>query len=283
MIKQTKELCQQYGIKPARSKGQNFLINPNVYDGIIESAGLSDADSVLEVGPGLGFLTERLSTTVKQVVAVELDDKLAKVLLFRMNEQKRKNIVIINHDVLDFPNLDFPKGFLENYHVVANLPYNITSVFLRKLLTASLPPASMTLLLQKEVAERIVAEPGKLSLLALSVQFYTRPSLEFVVGAADFWPSPKVDSAVIRLVRDNQYVDKLGDEKEIALFFRLVKFGFVAKRKMLKNNLAAGLGLKQEEIIAVLLKLNFDPKVRAQNLSIDDWLKIFGSLRQFMI
>jgi len=283
LLKLTKELCEQYSIKPARSKGQNFLINPDVYDGIIESAELSSSDSVLEIGSGLGFLTERLSDVAGKVVAVELDDKLAQVLQTRINQQKIKNVVIINHDILDFPKLDFPKGFLKKYHVVANLPYNITSVFLRKLLTSDFQPLSMTLLLQKEVAERIVAKPGKMSILAISVQFYAKPELKFVVLASDFWPSPQVSSAVISLKKNHDYVDKLGDETEVALFFRLVKFGFVAKRKMLKNNLSGGLSIKQEKIIEIFENLGFDAKIRAQNLSLEDWLKIFGALRSFMV
>lgn len=283
MLKLTKQLCNQYNIVPARSKGQNFLINPLVYDQIIDFANLSKQDNVLEVGSGLGFLTERLGQQTHQVVAVELDDKLAKILRQRLAEQGSKNIMVLNADVLDFPKLNFPQGFLNHYHVVANLPYNITSVFLRKLLSAEQPPQSMTLLVQKEVAERLTAQPGQMSLLSVSVQFYAEPKLELLVPATDFWPQPKVNSAVVHMKIQRACVDKLGGEQAVEKFFRLVKFGFVAKRKMLKNNLSAGLKVKQEKIIEILEKNNFDAKIRAQNLSVQDWLKLFGSLRQFMV
>ncbi|MFH0840629.1 MAG: 16S rRNA (adenine(1518)-N(6)/adenine(1519)-N(6))-dimethyltransferase RsmA [bacterium] len=283
MLQITRQLCEKYNIRPVRSKGQNFLINPVVYDKIVEIANLSKKDNVLEVGPGLGFLTERLAQKAKQVLAVELDDKLAIVLQERLAEQHSKNITVLNADVLDFPNLDFPKGFLSNYHVVANLPYNITSVFLRKLLSAKHQPKTMTLLVQKEVAERITAQPGQMSLLALSVQFYAKAKVEHNVLAEDFWPQPKVNSSVLHLEINNEYVDKLGSEAEQVLFFRIIKFGFSAKRKMLKNNLSSGLKVKQEKIIEILEKNNFDAKIRAQNLSVQDWIKLFGILRDFVV
>jgi len=280
LFEQTKELCRLYDIKPARSKGQNFLIEEKIYDDIVEAADLKSNDVVLEVGPGLGFLTAKLAKKVSRVIAVELDDKLAKVLRTGLMAQGIKNIEVVNENVLDItdktPLTPLFKG--GSYKIVANLPYNITSVFLRKFLSETEnKPKLMVLMLQKEVAERIVAKPGKMSLLAVSVQFYAKPEIMQIVSAENFWPSPEVDSAIIKITphptpfnpplsggRDN--------EKD---FFRLVKFGFSAKRKMLKNNLAASFKISQDEAESKIVKAGLNSKIRAQELSVDDWLKLF--------
>lgn len=264
LLEQTKKLCKLYNIIPARSKGQNFLINEAVYEQIIEAANLSTKDLVLEVGPGLGFLTAKLAKQADQVVAVELDDKLARVLKTAIATEKVENVQVVNQSILDFND-----GF-ERYKIVANLPYNITSVFLRKFISeVEHKPELMVLMLQKEVAERIVAKPGKLSLLAISVQFYAQAEIIATVPAADFWPAPEVASAIIRITVNKQLVKV--DEKE---FFRLVKFGFSAKRKMLKNNLASGYQLSQEEVVARLKQAGFNEKIRAQELSVEDWVRL---------
>ena len=171
----TKRICKENNIKPVRSRGQNFLINENVYNEIIESADLKKDNIVLEVGPGLGFLTKKLSEKVKKVIAVELDDKLAETLHCNVCTLQR-NISIINKNILDIN----PKELglkNNNYKIVANLPYNITSVFLRKFLSSENKLDLMVLMLQKEVAERITAKPGKMSLLAVSVQFYAKAEI----------------------------------------------------------------------------------------------------------
>ncbi|MFH1412800.1 MAG: rRNA adenine dimethyltransferase family protein, partial [bacterium] len=160
MLKQTQQLCRIHNIKPSRSKGQNFLINPDIYQQLVKLAAVDKSDVILEVGPGLGFLTVELADKAKQVIAVELDDKLAKILKSQLSIQKYNNIRIVNADILDWPYLDnMPK---DKYKIVANLPYNITSIFLRKFLESEHKPESMVLMLQKEVAERIVAKPGKM-------------------------------------------------------------------------------------------------------------------------
>lgn len=273
LLEKTKELCRLYDIKPTRSKGQNFLINGEVYDRIVEAAEIKKTDTVLEVGPGLGFLTAKLATKTERVVAVELDDKLAAYLKDVVTEGKLDSSVkIINQNILD---LDPSSIGLENsnYKIVANLPYNITSVFLRKFLSTENKPTEMILMLQKEVAERICAKPGDMSLLALSVQFYADPEILFNVGRSDFYPSPEVDSAVIQLRITN---DKLQiSEKN---FFRLAKIGFSAKRKMLKNNLANGLHISSKEAEEILTKSGFDSKIRAEDLSVDDWMVLVKNI-----
>ncbi|HTW96610.1 MAG TPA: 16S rRNA (adenine(1518)-N(6)/adenine(1519)-N(6))-dimethyltransferase RsmA, partial [Candidatus Methylomirabilis sp.] len=275
-----------------------------IYDQIITAADLKKSDVVLEVGPGLGFLTAKLAKAVSKVVAVELDDKLAAYLRDAITNSNVGNVEIVNKNILDVKILDIFSEFQitnSKFHVVANLPYNITSVFLRKFLTAELKPETMTLLLQKEVAERICAKPGKMSLLALSVQFYAEPKIISYVPKENFWPTPEVDSAIIRIQLKNfchcernevKRSNPAGNSKsEIAClcgrqaspgarndkekdFFRLAKFGFSTKRKMLKNNLAAGLHISPAETEKILVASGFNPKIRAEDLGVEDWEKI---------
>lgn len=276
LLEETRKICKLYNINPARSKGQNFLVNEDVYDQIIESADLDRDDTVLEVGPGLGFLTEKLSQKVERVLAVELDDGLAELLKSKLISDQIDNVELFNQDVIDFfggstpgtPGVE-PPGELNDYKIVANLPYNISSIFLRTVFALKNKPKSLTLMLQKEVAERIVAKAGKMSLLAISVQLYADAEIVTKVPGNDFWPAPDVESAVIHLdVREG----KPGvNEKD---FFRLVKFGFSAKRKMLKNNLSGGYRIDQKEAEEKIIKAGFNPKIRAQELSVEDWKKL---------
>ena len=281
----TQKLSEYYNIKPARSRGQNFLIKEGVFDRVLELADLEADDTVLEIGPGLGFLTTKLAQQVKKVIAVELDDKLAEVLTAMVKKSGIDNIEIRNKSILD---VDIDKELPQNYKIVANLPYQITSKFLRVFLSSPNRPRTMTLMLQKEVAERIVARPGKMSLLALSVQFYSQPELKDVVPRYNFWPEPAVDSALIQLRIKDDKVKKVNREaregglgQELRIkdveerdYFRLAKIGFSAKRKMLKNNLSVGLKISPKEAEEKLVKLGFSAKVRAQELSIDDWARL---------
>jgi len=314
IFRETKKICKDNKIKPARGRGQNFLIKEEIYNKIIKTADLKKDDIVLEVGPGLGFLTERLAREVKKVIAVEIDKKLAEVLRIKLEKERIGNVEVVNKDILKIASNSFElfsdssaveqdgstaplrsdygavvgeQGELgRGYKIVANLPYNITSIFLRKFLSeggvcgekrvraASRRVRCMVLMLQKEVAERIVAKQGKMSLLAVSVQFYSLPKIIQVVPADCFWPKPKVDSAIIHLTPYPPLLAKeRGREKE---FFRLVKIGFSAKRKMLKNNLAAGLQISQKEAEKRLKKTGFSLKIRAEELSVKEWGKLLG-------
>jgi len=278
LAQKTIELCKMFEIRPSRSKGQNFLINEKIYDEIVEAASINSDDTVLEVGPGLGFLTAKLAKVAKQVIAVELDDKLANFLQIGLDSQDVENVTIVNQDVLKFNPTDLPK----NYKVVANLPYNITSIFLRTFLNQKNRPQSLVLMLQKEVAERLIAKPGEMSMLALSVQFFGDVEIVREVKAGNFWPEPKIDSAVIRLIIKG---DKRGDitYDEEKAFFRLAKFGFSAKRKMLKNNLASGLKISNTEAEKLLVSVGLDKQIRAQDLSVTDWQKLFAAARPFVL
>ncbi len=270
LFEQTKELCRLYDIKPARSKGQNFLIEEKIYDDILLSANLKPDDVVLEIGPGLGFLTFKLAKVAKRVIAVELDDKLAGVLKTGLAAKNVKNVEVVNEDILK---LQITNYKLKNCKIVANLPYNITSIFLRRFLEIDQKPKLMVLMLQKEVAERICAVKGSMSLLAVSVQFYADAEIIQIVPKENFWPKPEVESAIIKITPHPNFL--LSKEKEEKDFFQLVKFGFSSKRKMLKNNLAAGFRISHNEAENKIIKAELSPKIRAQELSVDEWLKLF--------
>ena len=278
LAQKTIELCKMFEIRPSRSKGQNFLINEKIYDEIVEAAGINSEDTVLEVGPGLGFLTAKLAKAAKNVVAVELDDKLANFLQIGLDSNDVENVTIVNQDVLKFNPTDLPSG----YKVVANLPYNITSIFLRTFLNQKNRPQSLVLMLQKEVAERLIAKPGEMSMLALSVQFFGDVEIVREVKAGNFWPEPKIDSAVIRLIIDKDKRGEITHDEEKA-FFRLAKFGFSAKRKMLKNNLASGLKISNAEAEKLLISVGLDEHIRAQDLSVSNWQKLFAAARPFVL
>jgi 16S rRNA (adenine1518-N6/adenine1519-N6)-dimethyltransferase len=273
LLAQTQEICQANDIWLTRTKGQNFLIEEDVYDRMIAAADLKKDDVILEVGPGLGFLTAKLAAKAGKVIAVELDDKLAKYLVEKKAVEKINNLEVFNENVLDLNSKD-TKYKIPNtkYKIVANLPYNITSVFIRKFLTSENRPDEMILMLQKEVAERICAKPGEMSLLALSVQYYASPEIVSYVSKENFWPRPKVDSAIIKIRIKNEELRIKGTEEKD--FFRMAKFGFSAKRKMLKNNLAGGLHITPVEVEKILVKIGLNPKARAEELSLEDWKKL---------
>ncbi len=268
LLQKTRDICKLYGIKPTRTKGQNFLIHEEVYDKIVEAGEVIKKDNILEVGPGLGFLTAKLGKTAKKVITVELDDKIAETLQSALLTKEDSNIEVINENVLDFDvnRVDYKD---REYKIIANLPYNITSVFLRKFLTRLEKPSLIVLMLQKEVVDRITAKPGSMSLLALSVQFYAEAEKVIEVPAKDFWPAPEVDSAVIKIRLKKKFPEI--DEKD---FFRIAKIGFSAKRKMLKKNLANGLHLSIEETAEMIQKIGLKETVRAQELSVDNWIEL---------
>jgi len=277
IIKQVKQICQAYDIVPSRSKGQNFLISQKVLEQIAAAADLSADSEVLEVGPGLGILTELLVKKARRVISVELDKKLFVFLQSKFSEVK--NLELINYDILEFQAKSYKLKAL-GYKVVANLPYNITSNFLKKFLTSEIRPKEMALLVQKEVAQRICAKPGQMSLLAVSIQLYGQPKIISVVDKNNFWPSPEVNSAVIKIEKiksNKEVVDYLKGITE-QFFWQVVKIGFSAKRKQLQNNLAAGLKISHDQAKKVLKKANFDPQIRAQSLSITDWVTLAKSL-----
>lgn len=273
LLPKTLELCKLYGIKPTKSKGQNFLIEEDVYDKIVSAAHVKKDDTVVEVGPGLGFLTLKLSKLAKKVLAVEVDTKISAFLQTMIKAQSIDNIKIFNNDILKAKGDKFTK--LGKYKIVSNLPYNITSIFLRKFLSLSNKPELIVLMLQKEVAQRIVAQAPDMSLLSASVQFYAQAEILFEVGRDKFYPVPEVDSAVIRI---KPMPNRLKSYEEEKRFFSILKIGFASKRKMLKNNLSLGLKIDIKKIENILHQAGLDSKVRAEELTIDNWLNIYNNL-----
>lgn len=249
---------------PDKSLGQHWLHDRLVLAHIADSADISQGDTVLEIGPGLGTLTSELLRRTDTVIAVEFDPNLAKKL---PGQFPGKNLTVKNEDILQFDLSQLPGG----YKVVANVPYYITSKIVQKLMTAENKPSTAVLLVQKEVAERIAAQPGDMSILAISAQVYAEASLGDVVPAGFFTPPPKVDSQVVILKTRDQPLVKPEDEKA---FFRVVKAGFSAKRKKLRSSLAGGLGISKQEVEALLEKANISPDSRAEDLAIEDWQRL---------
>jgi len=269
-------LLKQWALRPSKGLGQNFLVDPAALEKIVAAAELTPDDVVLEVGAGLGTLTERLARNAGHVVAVELDQRLMPVLRGVLADFD--NVTLIQGDILT---LD-PAALVSavsiqrlacgtQYKVVANLPYYITSAVLRHLLEASLKPQRMVITVQREVAERIVAKPGQMSLLALSVQFYGRPRLLFRIRPGSFYPSPEVESAVVQV---DLHAAPPVPVEDTAAFFRVVRAGFAQRRKQLRNGLAAGLKQSPDEVAAKLWEVGVDPRRRAQALSLEEWVKV---------
>lgn len=249
---------------PKKSLGQHWLRDRETLAYIADCAELNETDTVLEIGPGLGTLTSELLRRSGKVVAVEFDEDLARKLPAQF---PGKNLEVVRSDILAFDLSALPEG----YKVVANVPYYITSKIIQLLMTAQNKPSVAVLLVQKEVAERLAAEPGDMSILAVSAQVFAEVELGDVVPAELFTPPPKVDSAVVTLkTRKTPFFADVS-EKE---FFRVVKAGFSAKRKMLRSSLSGGLGVSKEEAEALLQKAAVNPDARAESLSLGDWVKL---------
>lgn len=266
---QVKRLLRQSGLRARKSLGQHFLIDETILKTIIEAAELSPEDTVVEVGPGLGVLTVELARRAGNVIAVELDNELASLLKHRL--ASHDNLRVINADILKVS----PSQLLEgksNYKVVANLPYYITSPVLRYFVEALPQPSLMVVMVQKEVGEAIVAGPGKMSLLAVSLQVYSKPEVVSYVPAQSFYPPPKVDSVILRFDLFSEPAVKVAD---MAGFFEVVRHGFSSPRKQLHNSLAHGLGTKPSEIAPLLKQADIDLKRRAETISLEEWAKLY--------
>jgi 16S rRNA (adenine1518-N6/adenine1519-N6)-dimethyltransferase len=270
LLVQTKRRLRQAGLKARKGLGQHFLVDGEVLEFITSAAGLSPDDLVVEVGPGLGILTEALAKKAGGVIAIELDDRLAALL--KKTLASFKNVTIVNDDVLNIE----PEELLKRqksplYKVVANLPYYITSPVLRHFLTASAKPGVMVVMVQQEVAEAIAAQPGDMSLLSVSVQFYGRPEIVRRVPAQAFYPAPEVDSALLRI--------ELYPEPAVVVdeggFFELVRAGFSAPRKQIGNSLSQGLGLPKDGVLPLLERAEIDWQRRAETLTLEEWARLW--------
>jgi 16S rRNA (adenine1518-N6/adenine1519-N6)-dimethyltransferase len=277
-----RRLLRQSRIRPDKALGQNFLTDRAILERIANAAGLTAHDIVLEIGAGTGALTQLLARDARYVVAVELDGRLLPILEDALSEFE--NVALIQGDILALNpavliddasrKLDAPDA---HYKVAANLPYYITSAVLRHLLEAARTPEVMIITVQQEVAKRLIARPGNMSVLAVSVQFYADPEILFRIRPGSFYPSPDVESAVVRL--DVHPRPPLPRE-ETDMFFRVVRAGFSQRRKQLHNSLSAGLGerISRYEAADRLEEAGIDPRRRAQALSIEEWIRLTRTL-----
>jgi len=266
-------LIQKYQVQPKKSLGQNFLVDPNGLNKVLQAAQLNPEDTVLEIGAGLGSLTYLLAQQVKYVVAVELDKRLIPPLTEVL--AGFENIKIKQGDMLELS----PDALLgtARYVVVANIPYYITSALIRHLLEADHKPTRMVLTVQQEVAERILARDGKMSLLALSVQVYGKPELKARIPAGCFYPPPEVDSAVLSI---ELYEEPLFPSESLDLFFKLAHAGFAQKRKTLRNTLATGMNESPAWAEKLLTAAGIDPQRRAETLSMQEWKQLVEAYQQ---
>ena len=265
MTIQVAALLKKYGLRPKKGLGQNFLSDPAILEKVTRAGGVTSQDTVLEIGPGLGTLTRTLAQTAAHVVAVEIDEHMFGPLgeVLAQNE----NVRLVQGDILSqsIPEL---MSAPQPYVVIANIPYYITSAIIRHLLESGHPPQRLALTVQREVAERMCAEPPGMSLLALSVQVYGSPGVVFRIPAGAFYPPPKVDSAVVML---EVYPEPLIAREKLDLFFKLAKAGFSQKRKTLRNALSAGMHWSKEETAARLARAGIDPQRRAETLNLFEW------------
>lgn len=266
-------ILKAHGLYADKALGQNFLQDPIILQRIVDTAEVLPTDTVLEIGPGLGALTRHLAAAAKQVVAVELDGRLIPALEETITGFN--NIQIVQGDILDVEPAEIISA--EDYLVVANIPYYITSALLRHLLESNPRPRRVVLTVQKEVAERICAGPGDMSLLALSVQVYGEPRVATKIPAGAFHPPPKVDSAVVRIDLHSEPVIPYAS---LDKFFALAKAGFSQKRKKLRNSLSAGMRMSTEGIEQALLAAGIDPQRRAETLSLEEWRALTEQMKK---
>jgi len=270
------QLLRHHHLSPRKSLGQNFLVDNSALEKVIDAAKVFPQDEVLEIGAGLGSLTRFLAASAARVVAVELDHHLIPILEDVLGSAG--NVELIQADILKLDPASIMKS--NGYLVIANIPYYITSAIIRHLLESEKKPKRLVLTIQKEVALRICAQPGDMSLLALSVQVYGQPIIAAKIPAGAFFPPPKVDSAVIRV---DLYKEPIIPPQQMETFFMLAKAGFGQKRKMLRKSLSAGLGWQADKMENLLIKSEIDPTRRAETLSLPEWRGLteqYWNLRQ---
>ena len=269
-LSSVRRLLREHGIKPRKGLGQNFLLSERLLERIIAAADLDGKDTVLEVGAGLGALSSRLAQSCGRVVALEVDGRLLPLLQEVL--APFPNVQVVHGDILAMEPGDLVSP---PYKVVANLPYYITSAVLRHFLEARAKPSLMVVTVQREVAQRIVAGPGQMSLLAVSVQFYGRPRIVAKAPPGAFYPSSGVTSAVLRI---DLYASPPVEVADMERFFEIVRAGFSQRRKQLRNSLSQGLDLPADEVVQALRRVGLQETQRAQELDIDQWARLSREL-----
>ena len=275
ILDELKSLLHKNNLWAKKGLGQNFLVDENAFGMIIGAADLKPSDNVIEVGPGTGFLTERLIEKAGHVTAVEFDEGMVR-LLNKKSEKNGNNLKIIQSDILKLRAKDYgllPEeraGRTKLYKVVANIPYYITSPLIKHFLQSDCRPELMVLLVQKEVAEKVCGLTGK-SLITIETQLFGKPEIVGIVPSSSFYPEPKVDSAILKI---EVYKKPLISESKLTDFIRLVKHGFSQKRKKLSNTLGAGLHIKSSEMAEIIRGADINPDLRPENLQIEDWKRL---------
>ncbi len=271
-VKVLKNILKQYQLRPLKRLGQNFLIDKGAIKKVIKATDLSPKDIVLEIGPGLGALTQELAKKAKRVIAIEKDPKMIEIL--KKTLKGFNNIEVIQGDILKMANDEIR---MTNYKVVSNLPFYLTSPVIHQFLEmveTKFQPFEMVLVVQKEVGQRICARPPRMSILAVSIQIYAQPKIISYLSKKSFWPQPKVDSAIIKLEVKKE---KLKIDRE--LFLKIIKAGFSQPRKQLTNNLSKKLKLNRVKVGNWLLENNIKPTQRAETLSVEDWINFTKNVR----
>ncbi len=259
-----KKLLKKYNAKPEKYLGQHFLLSKRALRKTIEAAEIKPKNLIIEIGPGLGTLTQELAKTGAKIIAIEKDPLMNQVLKETLADCK--NVKIIQADVR---NLWVYETYKDGYKIVANLPYNIATFLIRSFLESDNPPKMMVLMIQKEVAQRICSKPPHMNLLAVSTQFLAIAEIIDYVPKNDFWPKPKVDAAIIKITPKERT-----SAKTLKAFFAVVKAGFSQPRKLLLSNLAKKLNFPKERLILIFKDLDISEKTRAENLDIDHWMKL---------
>jgi len=274
-IRTIRYLLKKYRTHPSKRLGQNFLINGAILKKVIKAADLHPQDTVLEIGPGIGVLTQGLARTAKKVIAIEKDPKMIDVL--KDTTKDFQNVEIIKEDILKMSPESY-KLKAKSYKVVANLPFYLTAPVIRQFLETKNPPQEMNLVVQKEVAQRICAKPPDMSILAVSIQFYAKPEIISYISKKSFWPSPKVDAAILKIVPRQFCVP--ASRQFCEQFFRIVKAGFAHPRKQILNNLSNELKYNKGVVRFWLLKNNIQLTQRAETLTLEDWIKLTKSFKR---
>jgi 16S rRNA (adenine1518-N6/adenine1519-N6)-dimethyltransferase len=277
-----KATLDSHGLRPQKKWGQHFLTDSRILESIADAAEITASDTVLEIGPGLGHLTSVLAKRAGRLVAIEVDPELAEKL--SADFALAANVQIVHGDILDAEPMEWLDGAgispALDFKIVANLPYYITSAILRHVLESPHKPCVTVVMVQREVAQRIVARPPAMNLLAVSVQFFAQPRIMRTIAAGAFYPPPKVDSAVVRLDRLER---ALTDDVNAVRFFEIVRAGFGERRKQLRNSLAHGLGLASDIVEHALASAKIDPARRAETLTLDEWGKLCHTLAVYPI
>lgn len=268
------QLLRNSGLRAKKGLGQNFLRDENALRKIVEIAEIQPENEVLEIGAGFGSLTRHLAQNAEQVIAVEIDRRMIPQLMQILGSFD--NVKIIQGDILELEPVEL--GLNQNYLVVANIPYYITSAIIRHLLGSDIKPARMVLTVQEEVGKRICAAPGKMNLLALSVQVFGHPQIMINIPSKAFTPEPDVDSCVIRI---DLYSNPVIEATKLDTFFRLAKTAFSQKRKTLRNSLSGATGLQTSETPLLLAAASIDPTRRAETLTLDEWGTLSDQYIQF--